>query len=120
MQRQHPKGNRHALVLSPLPSCSFNLGTTERENHQQLNDRWAKPFGVSDDHYREADGGDSGPQLILPEWHARNAGASLPPSEQGRRGRTGRARLVLAIFASSVILQRPHAAQEQPPSQLEN
>lgn len=74
----------------PLPSCSFNLGTTDRENHQQLNDGWAKPLCISDDHYPEADGGDSGPKLILLEWHVRNAGGFLLPSERvGWQGQDG-------------------------------
>lgn len=118
--RQRPKGNLHAPVLSPLPSCSFHLGTTDRENHQQLNDGWAKPLWVSAHQHPEADGGDSGPKLILLEWNVRNAGGFLLPRQWGGRGRTGQQRQVLAIFTSSVFLQRPHAAQEQIPSQLEN
>lgn len=118
MSRQHLQGKLHAAVLSLLPSCSSNLGTADEENHQQLNDGWGTPLYVSDDHYPEADGGDSGHKLILLEWHVRNAGGFLLPREQGGRMRWGRQ--VLAIFAGLAFLQRPHTAQEQLPRQLEN
>lgn len=105
MPRQHLKGKLHASVLSPRPSCSSNLRTADGENRQQLNDGWANPLRVSDDHYPEADGGDSGHKLILLEWHVRNASGFLLPSEQGGRGRMRWGRQALAIFAGFVFLQ---------------
>lgn len=79
-----PKG---MLQLSPhlLPAPSSPLLQPRQlkigEEHGQLNDGWVKPFNVSDYHYPEADEGDSGPKLILLEWHVSNASGFLLPHQ---------------------------------------
>lgn len=81
-----PQSSPH-LLPAPSPPLLQPRQLKIGEEHGQLNDGWVKPFNVSDYHYPEADEGDSGPKLILLEWHVSNArGFLLPHQPAGWQG----------------------------------